>query len=401
METASPRNRLASWVSQDTTGGALILSAALAGFIWANTPFRDSYHALSAWTFGPESLGLHLPLSHWVADGLLALFFFVVGIELKAEFTTGNLSNIRAAALPVIAAVGGVAAPALIYSSVILASGDRSALHGWAIPSATDIAFSLAVLALFGKGIPTAVRAFLLTLAVADDLGGILIIAIFYAGELNFLWLAASLACAAVFAFLVRQRKSFWWLLIPLGLATWVLLHNSGVHATIAGVILGLSMPVLPMFDEQRARGFAVLEKLNPWTAGIVVPLFAFFSAGVTLVGGGGAGSVFTDPVFIAIVSALVIGKFVGVMGTTAVMIRLTPLQLPDSVSLKDIIPVGFLAGIGFTVSMLIAQLSFSDDTHTAAAKFGILIGSLLAAALAAFALKTAQKSARVIPIAV
>ena len=390
MESESTQNRLANWISQDATGGALILFAALTGFVWANTPWRDVYHALSEWTFGPESIGLHLSLSHWAADGLLALFFFAVGIELKAEFTTGNLRSIRAAALPVIAAVGAMAMPALIYSSVILASGDRSALHGWAIPSATDIAFSLAVLALFGRGIPTAVRAFLLTLAVADDLGGIIIIAVFYAGELNFIWLAAALACVAVFALLVRQRKSYWWLLIPLGLAAWIFLHNSGVHATIAGVMLGLCMPVLPFAGETESRGHVVLEKLTPWTAGIVVPVFAFFSAGVTLVGGEGVGSVFTDPVFIAIVSALVVGKFVGVFGTTAVMLKLSPLRLPDSVNLRDMLPVGFLAGIGFTVSMLIAQLSFTDDTHTAAAKFGILIGSLLAAAFAAITLKAA-----------
>lgn len=387
--------RLKRWVTAETTGGILLVSAALIAIVWANSPWRESYSALSEFTIGPSALHLDLSLSTWAADGLLAIFFFVVGVELKQEIVAGSLRHPKQAAVPVIAAVGGMAVPAVLYTAVVLLMDDRSALHGWAIPSATDIAFALAVLAIFGRGLPKALRTFLLTLAVVDDLLAIIIIAVFYTSTINLWALAGSFAVIAVFGFLVRTRKPRWWLLIPLAVVAWVLMHESGVHATIAGVLLGLSVPALALHGEKISRTHQYDDVIRPWSSGLALPIFAFFSAGVTLVGGAGLGAALGQPVVWAIVIGLVLGKFIGVLGVTAVVTKLTPLRLPDAIGLRDLVPVCFLTGIGFTVSLLISELSFADGEHTAGAKAGILIGTLIAATLAAITLRSDAKKAR------
>lgn len=387
--------RLKRWVTAETTGGILLVSAALIAIVWANSPWRSSYTALSEFTLGPSSLHLDLSLSTWAADGLLAIFFFVVGVELKQEIVAGSLRHPKQAAVPVIAAVGGMVLPATLYTAVVLVMDDRSALHGWAIPSATDIAFALAVLAIFGRGLPKALRTFLLTLAVVDDLLAIIIIAVFYTSTINLWALLGSFAVIALFGFLVRTRKPRWWLLIPLAVVAWVLMHESGVHATIAGVLLGLSVPALALHGEKISRTHQYDDVVRPWSSGLALPIFAFFSAGVTLVGGAGLGAALGQPVVWAIVIGLVIGKFIGVLGVTALVTKLTPLRLPDAIGLRDLVPVCFLTGIGFTVSLLISELSFADGEHTAGAKAGILIGTLIAATLAAFTLRWDAKKAR------
>lgn len=389
------RRRLRGWATKETTGGILLLGAAALALIWANSPWRESYAALSDLTLGPAALHLQLPLSAWAADGLLAVFFFVVGVELKHELVAGSLRRPREAAVPVLAAVGGMALPAVLFTSVILLSGDREALHGWAVPTATDIAFALAVLAIFGRGLPKALRTFLLTLAVVDDLLAIVIIAIFYTSGINVLALAASACAVFLFGVVVRSRRPRWWLLLPLALVAWGFMHASGVHATIAGVLLGSTVPARVLHGETEPRTHHYDEALRPFSSGVALPVFAFFSAGVSLIDGEGPLAVLAQPVVLAIVIGLVIGKLVGVLGMTALVTRLTPLRLPDSIGIRDLLPVGLLTGMGFTVSLLIAELSFPDGAHTAGAKIAVLAGTIIAASAAAVLLRWDARKAR------
>lgn len=382
MTTAPARRleRVRRFVTSETTGGLLLLAAAAVGFGWANSPLRETYAALSALQLGPAALHLDLPLATWAADGLLAVFFFVVGVELKHELVSGGLRKPKQAAVPVVAAVCGMAVPAILFSVLVVALGEPAALRGWAIPTATDIAFALAVLAVFGRGLPRALRTFLLTLAVVDDLLAIIVIAIFYTEAIHPLALLAAVALIAVFGWLARAARLRWWLLIPVAGLAWGFMHASGVHATIAGVLLGLTVPAVARAGEREPRTHRLDEAVRPWSSGLALPLFAFFSAGVTVVGGNLAGADW--PVLVAVLAGLLVGKVVGVMGGTALVTRLTPLRLPDGIGLRDLLPVGFLCGIGFTVSLLVTELSFDDDAHLVAAKVGILVASLLAAAL-------------------
>lgn len=380
-----PLDRVRRFVTRDSHGGLLLIGAALLGLLWANSPWQDAYHALAGWRIGPASLHLDLPLATWAADGLLAIFFFVVGVELKHELVAGSLRRPREAGVPVLAAVGGMVLPAVIYTAIVLWWGEPRALIGWAIPTATDIAFALAVLAIFGRGLPRALRTFLLTLAVVDDLLAIIVIAVFYTATIDLWMLLAALAAVAVFALLVRARRLRWWLLVPVAVLAWVLMHSSGVHATIAGVLLGLAVPARER-GPVPARTHQFEDLVRPWSAGIALPVFAFFAAGVTLVGSADGGP--DLPVLLAVGIGLVAGKLLGVLGTTALAVRFTPLRLPDAIGLRDLLPVGFLCAIGFTVSLLITELSFADDSHRVAAKVGILAASLLAAALGAATLR-------------
>ncbi|WP_338403755.1 Na+/H+ antiporter NhaA [Cellulosimicrobium arenosum] len=389
------RNRTRSWVTRETTGGALLIGAAVIALIWANSPWREVYFDLAGTEVGPEALHLHLSLATWAADGLLAIFFFVVGLELKHEFVAGSLRNPRQAGVPMIAAVGGMALPAIIFVVVLNVMGDNAATDGWAIPTATDIAFALAVLAVFGKGLPTAVRTFLMTLAVVDDLLAIIIIAIFYTAEIHWAWLGLSLVTVAVFTYMVRRRRTRWWILLPLAFVAWALMHASGVHATIAGVLLGFAVPALAMYGEDLSRTSSMEHLWRPVSAGIALPIFAFFAAGVSIVDEGGFTELIVQPVAIAIIAGLLLGKLVGILSVTWLLVRFTGLRLAQGIGVRDLLPVGFLAGIGFTVSLLIAELSFPDAEHTGAAKLGILTASVVAALVAAFTLRWDAKQQR------
>ncbi|GAA4488610.1 Na+/H+ antiporter NhaA [Microbacterium panaciterrae] len=389
------RRRLRSWATKETTGGILLLGAAAFALLWANSPWHGAYTALSEVTIGPASLHLSLPLSAWAADALLAVFFFVVGVELKHELVAGSLRRPREAAVPVLAAVGGMAVPALLFAGVILLSGDRDALHGWAIPTATDIAFALAVLAIFGRGLPKALRTFLLTLAVVDDLLAIVVIAIFYTSGINLIALACAIVAVALFGLIVRSRRPRWWLLLPLAAVAWGFMHASGIHATIAGVLLGLAVPARPVHGESQPRTHRFDDAVRPFSSGIALPVFAFFSAGVSLISDDRPLAVLAQPVVLAIVIGLVIGKLVGVLGMTALLTRLTPLRLPDAIGIRDLLPIGLLTGIGFTVSLLIAELSFPDGTHTGGAKIAVLAGTLVAATAASVLLRWDARKAR------
>lgn len=375
-------SRIADLLRTETIGGALLLIAAVAALIWANSPWRDGYTGLRDAHLGPDFLHLNLSLAHWAADGLLAVFFFVVGLELKHEFVAGDLQDRAKAAVPIVAAACGVAVPAIVYSVVNLVGGGD--LSGWAIPSATDIAFALAVLAVLGSHLPSALRTFLLTLAVVDDLIAITIIAFFFTSDLNLAWLAVGLVPLALFWALTRRGIGSPWLLIPLGVLTWVAFLNSGVHATIAGVLLGLAVPVHAVAGRTTSLNHVFQEKVRPLSSGVCVPIFAFFAAGVTVVGGGFSAAV-RDPITLGIVFGLVVGKLVGVLGSTFVMAKFTRAELDPSLSWLDIVGLSLLAGIGFTVSLLVGELAFGAgseaDEHV---KIGVLAGSLISALAAA-----------------
>lgn len=388
-------NTIRQKLANDTFAGLLLVGAALLALVWANSPLRGAYESLSAFTFGPHALHLDLSVATWAADGLLAIFFFVVGLELKSEIVSGSLSKPREAAVPVFAAMGGMIMPAIIFVAVVNLLGDPGAVHGWAIPTATDIAFAVGVLALFGKGLPKALRIFLLTLAVVDDLLAIIVIAVFYTDNINLLALFGSLVLVAVFAWLTRTTWARWWIFLPVAFAAWTLMHTSGVHATIAGVLLGMVVPARKIFDESHARTHRYVELWSPVSAGFAVPVFAFFAAGVNIVDNGSLSEVFGQPVFFAIAVALVVGKVLGVLGTTWLVTSLTKLRLPSGIGVRDLLPVGILCGIGFTVSLLIAELSFPVGEHTAAAKLAVLSASFVAAILGGFMLRWDAKHPR------
>lgn len=387
--------RIGDILRKETVGGMLLLAAAVIAVVWANSPAADSYFALRDFRVGYEPWHLDLTLGQWASDGLLAIFFFLVGLELKREFIAGDLRQFSKAVIPVAAAVGGVIVPALIYAAVN--AGDPEAIRGWAIPTATDIAFAVAVLAIIGSHLPSALRIFLLTLAVVDDLLAITIIAVFYTEEIVVLPLVLFLIPVAVYAFLAHRYRRFfglhaaaaWLILLPLGLIAWALLHASGVHATIAGVVLGFAVPVIrsqASGGPDAGPGLAEIfeHRFRPISAGFAVPVFAFFAAGVALGGVDGFTSALVDPVTIGILVALVFGKPLGIVATTWLVSRFTKARLDASLAWIDLIGIGFLAGIGFTVSLLVAELSFGlgaiENDH---AKVGILLASVLAAVLA------------------
>ncbi len=372
------RNYLADALRTETVGGVLLLVAAVAALLWANTPLRDSYETVRSFHLGPGSLGLNLSLQHWAADGLLAVFFFVAGIELKRELVAGELRDPKAAILPVVAALCGMAVPALVYFTVAAS----------AVPTATDIAFALAVLAVIGTALPSALRAFLLTLAVVDDLFAILIIAIFFTSTLNFAALGFAVLGLAVFWLLLRKGVRGWYVYVPLAVVNWALMYNSGVHATIAGVAMGLMLRCTRRDDERRSPGEHIEHLVRPLSAGLAVPLFALFSAGVA-VSGGALSDVFTRPETLGVVLGLVVGKAVGVFGGTWAAARFTRAELNPDLKWPDVLAVASLAGIGFTVSLLIGELAFaSDPVLMGEVKAAVLVGSLMAAVFASTLLK-------------
>ncbi|GAA4797388.1 Na+/H+ antiporter NhaA [Streptomyces ziwulingensis] len=381
------RNYLAEALRTETVGGVLLLAAAVAALVWANLPaLGDSYERVSDFHLGPAALGLDLSLAHWAADGLLAVFFFVAGIELKRELVAGDLKDPKAAALPVVAALCGMAAPALVYTLVNTAGG--GSLAGWAVPTATDIAFALAVLAVIGTSLPSALRAFLLTLAVVDDLFAILIIAVFFTSDLNFAALGGAAVGLAVFWLLLRNGVRGWYVYVPLALVVWALMYNSGIHATIAGVAMGLMLRCHRHEDEEHSPGERVEHLVRPLSAGLAVPLFALFSAGVS-VSGGVLAEVFTRPETLGVVLGLVAGKTLGVFGGTWLTARFTRASLSDDLTWPDVFAAATLAGIGFTVSLLIGELAFEGDAAlTDEVKAAVLAGSVVAALLATVLLK-------------
>lgn len=373
----------------ERTGGVLLLIGTVAALLWANSPWSAAYRTVSEIVVGPSALHLDLSLAAWATDGLLAVFFFVVGVELKREIVTGELRQIGTAVVPVVAAVGGMAVPAALYLLVNTLAAD-GAPRGWAVPTATDIAFAVAVLSVVGRSLPAALRAFLLTLAVVDDLLGIVVIAVVYTDGVRLVWLAASLAAVALFGLLLRTRRTPVVLrpvLAVVAVTAWALMHASGVHATIAGVLLGLTAPAVARAGEETSVAERLEHRWRPLSAGFAVPVFALFAAGVVL-DGDVLDATLRDPVAQGVALGLVVGKPLGILAATWLVARFTRATLAPGLGWADVAAVGAVAGIGFTVSLLIGELAFgSGSQHDEHLTVAVLLASTVAAVLGGTAL--------------
>ncbi|MCP2292885.1 Na+/H+ antiporter NhaA [Nocardia amikacinitolerans] len=380
------RSELARYLRTETVGGALLLVAAAVALLWANSPWSDSYVTMTETVLPIEPLHLELTLADWAKDGLLAIFFFVAGLELKRELVVGELADRKRAALPIIAAIGGVVTPALIAATV--GFGVEGMDRAWAIPVATDIAFALAVLAMTGSRIPAGARVFLLSLAVVDDLLAIILIAVLFTTTLALLWLLAAAACFAAWALAQHRRITSPVVYVPLALVSWYALHEAGIHPTLAGVALGLLTRVRTDPDEEEAPATRWEHRFQPISAGLCVPLFALFASGVPL-NSKVFGELFTDRLSLAIILGLLLGKTIGIFGISWMAIRFGIAKKPANLEYRDMFALSVLGAIGFTVSLLVAELALSDVGDGSAvdlAKAAVLVTSM-AASLAGSAL--------------
>jgi NhaA family Na+:H+ antiporter len=399
---------LARFLHVEAAGGILLLAATIVALVWANSPWQHAYHDLWS-TEAVLRIGtfdVTEDLRHWVNDGLMAVFFFVVGLEIKRELVTGDLSDRRDALLPAVAALGGMVVPALIYAAVNI--GGPGA-HGWGVPMATDIAFAVGVLALLGDRVPASAKVLLLALAIVDDIGAIVVIAVVYTDTIAFAWLAA--AVAGVGLMIGLRRLQVWYLpvYIALGAGVWLCTLQSGVHATIAGVVVGLLTPARPLLSEPEAETIAdrlstdtavtaeevrdisfelresvsvaerIEERLHPWSSYVIVPLFALANAGVALSWSGLADAA-GSAVSIGVVAGLVIGKPLGIVLAIGLLVRSGKGRLPDDLGWRHVVGLGALAGIGFTVSLFISGLAYDAAGEATDAALGVLAASVLAA---------------------
>jgi NhaA family Na+:H+ antiporter len=403
----------------EVAGGAVLLSAAVLALIFANSPLQDRYFEFlhTVITFEIGSFRISEDVLHWINDGLMTIFFFVVGLEIKRELVRGELNERKKAALPVAAALGGMVVPALIYA-VFNAGSEGSS--GWGIPMATDIAFALGVLALVAPRAPSSLKVFLLSLAIADDIGAIVVIAVFYTRGIDVAWLmTAGLLLGGI---TVLRVIRVWWIpiYVVLGILVWVAVFKSGVHATLAGVVLGLMTPVKPLAPDQWLRipllqrnedeeedevdpieahatkrrvdlASSVAERLeyilHPWSSFLIVPIFAFANSGIVLTSDFIEASL-NSRVTGGVLVGLVVGKLVGITLFTRFAVKLGWGDLPGDMSLDEVTGVAALAGIGFTVSIFISSLAFTDPDLVAEAKIGILVASLVASLVGALLLR-------------
>ena len=365
-------------IGHEAAGGVALMLAAVFAMIVANSPLNDAYQGLFSKKFSVliDGIGISKPFILWVNDGLMAIFFFLIGLELKREVLEGKLRNPRDILLPGFAALGGMAVPALIFAGLNWHS--PATLPGWAIPAATDIAFAVGVLALLGKRAPASLKVFLLTLAILDDLGAIIIIAVFYTAKLDVTYFALALIPLAGLLLHNRLRAHRIAPIVLLGGMLWVLVLQSGVHATLAGVITAFFVPLKDRFGKSPLH--ALERGLEPYVKFLIVPLFAFGNAGVVL-----AGMTIGDlaaPLPSGIALGLLIGKLTGVFGFTWILVKSGAARLPEGANWLHIFGVSALAGIGFTMSLFIGSLSFSDLAHMNAVRLGVLTGSILSACL-------------------
>lgn len=365
------------------TGSAIVLATAtVAALVWANSPVGESY--VTFWhhelTLGLGDVAITEDLQHWVNDGLMVLFFFVVGLEVKREFAAGELRDPRAAALPMLAAVGGLVVPAGVY---LLFTVGTDAAAGWGIPVATDIAFALGALAVLGRRVPTGLKVFLLTLAIADDIGAILIIAVAFSKGIAPGWLATAVG-VTVAVVVLRRWVSEPWAYVPLGIILWIAVLESGVHATMAGVILGVLTPAGPVNSRPVLEDLE--HRLHPVSSYVVLPIFALANAGV-VINADALGTALTSGLGLGIIVALVIGKTLGISAMSWGALRSGIGRRPLGVGFSHLAAVAPLAGIGFTVSLFIADLTFDDPQQLATAKLAVLLASITAAVVGLAAL--------------
>jgi Na+:H+ antiporter, NhaA family len=411
------------FMATETAGGIALLAAAVVAVLWANSPWADQYDRLWTTDLSIQLGGLleldHLDLRGWVNDALMTVFFLVVGLEIKRELVHGDLRDRRAVALPAIAAVGGMVVPAAIFAAF---NAGEPTLHGWGIPMATDIAFAVGVLSLLGKRVPSTAKIFLLTLAIADDVGAILVIAVFYTSDLSFGWLAAAVLALVAAQALKRMDVRSMGAYLLLGAFVWLAMLESGVHATLAGVALGLMTPAWSFYDPRRfadrARPLVDLveqayadnrlttaemehnelvlqdlqrltvetqsplqrleNRLSRWTAFVIVPVFALANAGVRLDGDAVSGAL-SDPVVLGVAVGLVAGKTIGIAAATFLAVKLGLGSLPTGTTWRHVVGLAIVAGIGFTVALFVTDLAFTDPAAVDAAKIGIFAASLIA----------------------
>jgi NhaA family Na+:H+ antiporter len=418
---ASSSGVLDWFIHSEVAGSAVLLASTLAAMLWANSPWSESYahlaHTKIAISVGPWDLALSL--QHWINDGLMVVFFFVVGLEIKRELLAGHLSSTRRAILPVAAAVGGMVCPAFIYA---LVNAGGSGARGWGIPMATDIAFALGILALLGGRVAMGLKVFLTALAIADDLGAVLVIAFFYTAEIRWLFLGGAFGCLLLLGAAIRTELRHPLIHLMFGVGVWLSVLASGIHATVAGILIAMLVPVRPrltgaeffarvseglgtlraaeltrdsvLADEaqldalvrlddaatdMRPPGLTLERFLHPLQALVILPLFAFVNAGVSL--GGSAVELLTQPVTLGIVAGLVLGKVIGVSLMSWLAVRFGSARLPDGVTWPQIVGVGLLAGVGFTMSLFVGELAFGGGALQNAAKLGILVASLVSGA--------------------
>jgi NhaA family Na+:H+ antiporter len=422
---------VSKFIHQEYTSGIVLFLSVVVAIIWVNSPFQESYHHLwdIKFSLGFDDSVLSHPLHIWINDGLMAIFFFVIGLELKREFMAGELSTLRKASMPMIAALGGMLVPALIY--FVINRGTEAA-HGWGIPMATDIAFALALLSVAGKHIPPSVKVFLSALAVADDLGAVLVIAFFYSTNLQFmpLMIGGGFLLVLIAANALGVRSTAFYLII--GFGVWVGFLLSGVHATIAGVLVAFTIPARTIIDEkvysEKLRKLSYefeheipnnstlttpkqheiiedikrlslaaetpLQKieyaLHPWVAFVIMPLFALANAGIVI--GGDFFLSLLNPVSIGVIAGLVFGKFIGVLLFTWLMVKTGFAALPKDATWRQMAGVAALAGIGFTMSLFVSALAFNNAEMITQAKYGILLASLLAGSMGYIILKQTTK---------
>ncbi|MDR1767655.1 MAG: Na+/H+ antiporter NhaA [Propionibacteriaceae bacterium] len=392
-------SRVRRILDKEVTSGALLLLAAVAAMVLANT-VPGFYFGLRDFHLGGELAGLdfNLTVGEWAQDGLLAIFFFLVGLELKREFAAGDLHDPKTAVVPIVAAFGGVVGPALIYTAICW--GDAQALRGWAVPVATDIAFAVGVLALVGSHLPAALRTFLLTLAVTDDLIGIAIIAIVYASGLQLWFLLASAVPILAFWYLTQFQRRFLRrhkaagvaILAVLAVLAWGLFFHSGIHATIAGVVLGF---VVPVGANGRGAGLAqaMEDRVRPVSGLLAAPVFAFFASGVALGGWEGVVASATSDIGLGVIVGMPVGKAIGIFGSTWLVTRLKHARLDPDVKWIDLLGLSVLGGMGFTVALLVCELSFADNqAHLEDGKVAILAASLLSAVIAGAMLRARSR---------
>ncbi|AZO10033.1 MULTISPECIES: Na+/H+ antiporter NhaA [unclassified Mesorhizobium] len=388
MRDQRPKSMLREFLDGEAAGGIVLMAAAALALIVANSPLAETYFALLHAYLGP------LSVSHWINDGLMAVFFLLVGLEIKREVLDGQLSTWPRRMLPGIAAAGGMVVPALVY--VLINRGNQAALSGWAIPTATDIAFALGVLSLLGSRVPASLKVFLTALAIIDDLGAVIIIALFYTGGLSLAYLGASFAVIAALVVLNRIRVMSLMPYLVLGALLWVLVLKSGVHATLAGVALALTIPLERSagtgHDAEHSPLHRLEHGLHRLVPFIVIPVFGFANAGVSL--GGLSLAALVEPLTLGVAAGLVLGKLIGVFGSSALAIRLGLADLPANAGWLHMIGISLLCGIGFTMSLFIGLLAFANDAALQdAVKVGILAGSLIAALAGAAVLLLAPEA--------
>jgi NhaA family Na+:H+ antiporter len=418
---------VARFMEVEAAGGLVLLAATVVALVWANSPWSGAYESLWHTRLGIDlgSFRLEEQLGHWVNDGLMVLFFFVIGLEIKGELVSGQLSTLRDAALPAIGALGGMVVPALLFAAFNAGGPGAS---GWGIPMATDIAFAMGVLALLGDRVPSPLKVLLLGLAIADDVGAIVVIAVFYSSHIDARWLVA--AVAGLLAIVVMRRWRIWYqpAYVVVGVAVWLCTLQSGIHATIAGVALGLLAPAKPLIPESEAARlpaalpgeadvtartirpveFRLREtipvaerlehRLHPWTSYVVIPVFALANAGIAI-NAGAVRDAASSAIGLGVVVGLVVGKVVGITGAIWLAVRLGVGRLPDGVVNRHVVGLASLAGIGFTVSIFVTGLAFDDAGRQGEAKLGVLAASVLAAVLGSALLVRATAGTRAVDV--